>query len=428
MTISAGAGTPNIRQLHKFGGSSLADARCYQRVAGIMADYSQPGDLMVVSAAGSNINQLISWLKLSQTDRLSAHQVQQSLRRYQSELIAGLLPADVADGLISAFTHDLERLAALLDSGITDAVYAEVVGHGEVWSARLMAAVLQHLGVEAAWLDARDFLRAERAAQPQVDEGLSYPLLQQLLVQHPGKRIVVTGAARGLGYHFAEACAAQGATVVMCDILQGELAESAHRLQRKGYQVESHAIDLASQASIEQVFSAIGAQGSIDGLVNNAAMATGVGGKNMIDYDPDLWDRVMTVNVKGTWLVTRAAVPLLREGAAIVNVASDTALWGAPRLMAYVASKGAVIAMTRSMARELGEKRIRINAIAPGLTRVEATEYVPAERHQLYENGRALSGAQQPEDVTGSVVWLLSDLSRFITGQLIPVNGGFVFN
>lgn len=129
-----------------------------------------------------------------------------------------------------------------------------------------------------------------------------------------GKRIVVTGAARGLGYHFAEACAAQGATVVMCDILQGELAESAHRLQRKGYQVESHAIDLASQASIEQVFSAIGAQGSIDGLVNNAAMATGVGGKNMIDYDPDLWDRVMTVNVKGTWLVTARGTAAARRG------------------------------------------------------------------------------------------------------------------
>ena len=230
-----------------------------------------------------------------------------------------------------------------------------------------------------------------------------------------GKRIVVTGAARGLGYHFAQACAEQGAAVVMCDILKGELAESAHRLREQGYAIESHVIDLAEQ-------------GQIDGQVNNAAMATGVGGKNMLDYDPDLWDRVMSVNVKGTWLVTRAAVPLLREGAGIVNVASDTALWGAPRLMAYVASKGAVIAMTRSMARELGEKRIRINAIAPGLTRVEATEYVPAERHQLYENGRALTGAQQPEDVTGSVVWLLSDLSRFITGQLIPVNGGFVFN
>ena len=192
MSVIAQAGAKG-RQLHKFGGSSLADVKCYLRVAGIMTEYSQPGDMMVVSAAGSTTNQLISWLKLSQTDRLSAHQVQQSLRRYQSELIAGLLPADVADGLISAFTHDLERLAALLDSGITDAVYAEVVGHGEVWSARLMAAVLQHLGVEAARLDARDFLRAERAAQPQVDEGLSYPLLQQLLVQHPGKRIVVTG-------------------------------------------------------------------------------------------------------------------------------------------------------------------------------------------------------------------------------------------
>lgn len=243
-----------------------------------------------------------------------------------------------------------------------------------------------------------------------------------------GKRIVVTGAARGLGYHFAEACAGQGAAVVMCDILRGELAESAHRLQEKGYRIESLAIDLADSESIDRVFSAIGERGAIDGLVNNAAMATGVGGQNMLDYDPELWDRVMTVNVKGTWLVTRAAVPLLREGAGIVNVASDTALWGAPRLMAYVASKGAVIAMTRSMARELGERRIRINAIAPGLTRVEATEYVPAERHQLYENGRALSGAQQPEDVAGSVVWLLSELSRFITGQLIPVNGGFVFN
>lgn len=243
-----------------------------------------------------------------------------------------------------------------------------------------------------------------------------------------GKRIVVTGAARGLGFHFAKACAEQGATVVMCDILTGELAESAHGLREQGYRIEDYAIDLADSEAIDATFATIGERGSIDGLVNNAAMATGVGGKNMIDYDPSLWDRVMSVNVKGTWLVTRAAVPLLREGSGIVNVASDTALWGAPRLMAYVASKGAVIAMTRSMARELGEKRIRINAIAPGLTRVEATEYVPAERHQLYENGRALAGAQQPEDVTGSVLWLLSDLSGFVTGQLIPVNGGFIFN
>jgi len=193
MTISAGAGTPNNRQLHKFGGSSLADARCYQRVASIMADYSQPGDMMVVSAAGSTTNQLISWLKLSQSDRLSAHQVQQTLRRYQSELISALLPAEIAEPLISAFIRDLEKLAGLLDGTVTDAVYAEVVGHGEVWSARLMSAVLNQHDLQACWLDARDFLRAERAAQPQVDEGKSWPLLQTLLAQHPHKRIVVTG-------------------------------------------------------------------------------------------------------------------------------------------------------------------------------------------------------------------------------------------
>ena len=242
------------------------------------------------------------------------------------------------------------------------------------------------------------------------------------------KRIVITGAARGLGYAFAQACAEQGAGVVMCDIRHGELVEKVHYLREQGYRAEAQTIDLADAQSIVQAFTAIGKGGPIDGLVNNAALATGVGGKDMLEYDPDLWDRVMTVNVKGTWLVTRAAVPLLPPGSGMVNVASDTALWGAPRLMAYVASKGALIAMTRSMARELGEKRIRINAIAPGLTRVEATDYVPAERHQLYENGRALTGAQLPDDVTGSILWLLSDLSRFVTGQLIPVNGGFVFN
>ena len=97
MSVIAQAGA-NERQLHKFGGSSLADVKCYLRVAGIMTEYSQPGDMMVVSAAGSTTNQLISWLKLSQTARLSAHQVQQTLRRYQSELISGLLPDGNSDG------------------------------------------------------------------------------------------------------------------------------------------------------------------------------------------------------------------------------------------------------------------------------------------------------------------------------------------
>ncbi|WP_174634652.1 bifunctional aspartate kinase/homoserine dehydrogenase II [Yersinia thracica] len=193
MNATAVAAAVTGRQLHKFGGSSLADVKCYLRVANIMANYSHPGDLMVVSAAGSTTNQLISWLKLSQSDRLSAHQVQQNLRRYQHDLISGLLSPEMAEPLISEFIHDLERLAGLLDNKVDEAIYAEVVGHGEIWSARLMSAVLNKLDMEATWLDARSFLRAERAAQPQIDEGRSYPLLQQLIAQHPHQRLVVTG-------------------------------------------------------------------------------------------------------------------------------------------------------------------------------------------------------------------------------------------
>ncbi|WP_162473641.1 bifunctional aspartate kinase/homoserine dehydrogenase II [Serratia microhaemolytica] len=183
----------NGRQLHKFGGSSLADAQCYLRVAAIMAEYSQPNDIMVVSAAGNTTNQLIRWLQLNQTDRLAAHQEQQSLRRYHSDLISHLLPTEIAQPLVSRFIADLERLAHLLDRQPTEAVYAEVVGHGEIWSARLMAALLNQQAMPAVALDARDFLCAERAAQPKVDEQRSFPLLQQLLVQHSNKRLVVTG-------------------------------------------------------------------------------------------------------------------------------------------------------------------------------------------------------------------------------------------
>jgi NAD(P)-dependent dehydrogenase (short-subunit alcohol dehydrogenase family) len=103
-------------------------------------------------------------------------------------------------------------------------------------------------------------------------------------------------------------------------------------------------------------------------------------------------------------------------------------MWGAPRLMAYIASKGAVIAMTRGMARELGPQGITVNAIAPGLTLVEATEYVPEERHDYYLKGRAVQRAQVPEDVTAAALFLMTRASGFITGQLLPVNGGFVMN
>ena len=246
-----------------------------------------------------------------------------------------------------------------------------------------------------------------------------------------GKKVLVTGAARGLGRDFAQAIAEAGAQVVMADILDDRVQEVAIELQQRGLKVEAVKIDLADAVSIQQaVEQAVKYLGGLDGLVNCAALATNVGGKSLMDYDADLWDRVMNINVKGTWLVTKACVPFLKQADAgkVINVASDTALWGAPNLMAYVASKGALGAMTRSMARELGQFNICINTLSPGLTLVEATEYVPQERHDLYVNGRAIQRQQLPQDLNGTALYLLSDLSSFVTGQNIPVNGGFVFN
>jgi NAD(P)-dependent dehydrogenase (short-subunit alcohol dehydrogenase family) len=248
-----------------------------------------------------------------------------------------------------------------------------------------------------------------------------------------GKVIVVTGAGRGLGRAFAEACAEAGAEmVVIAEINEGWGRDAAEAIGHGGYETLFVPVDLGEPDSITEMAREIEERcGRIDGLVNNAAIATGIGGKTFEEIDIETWDRVMAVNVRGLWLAVKACAPLLRKGrngARVVNVASDTALWGAPRLLHYVSSKGAVIAMTRALARELGPDNIAVNAIAPGLTRVEATETVPQERHDHYVQGRAMQRAQDPDDVVGSVVYLLSDGAAFVTGQLLPVNGGFVFN
>jgi len=248
-----------------------------------------------------------------------------------------------------------------------------------------------------------------------------------------GRTIVVTGAGRGLGRAFAEACAAAGASRIAVADINAEWGEgTADSLRKAGFDASFFAVDLGKPESVSSFGAALAAKyGHIDGLVNNAAIATGIGGKTFEEIDIETWDRVMAVNVRGTWLVIKALAPLLRQakaGASIVNLASDTALWGAPRLLHYVGSKGAIISMTRSLARELGPDGVAVNAIAPGLVLVEATEYVPEERHRQYVTGRAMPRAQMPEDVVGAVVFLLSASAGFITGQLFPVNGGFVFN
>jgi len=243
-----------------------------------------------------------------------------------------------------------------------------------------------------------------------------------------GRRVLVTGGARGLGYAFAQAIAQAGARVVIADVLAGRVQQAACELSGMGLDVSGVSLDLASPESIDACIErTVKRLGGLDGLVNNASI-TNSGGKSCEELDIETWDQVMQVNVRGTWLMTRAVLPALRESGrgAVINLASDTPLWGAPNLLAYVASKGAVIAMTRSLARELGNANITVNAIAPGLVLVEATAYVPEARHRLYTEQRAIQRPQLPDDVSGAVLFALSDLSRFITGQTLPVNGGFV--
>jgi NAD(P)-dependent dehydrogenase (short-subunit alcohol dehydrogenase family) len=250
------------------------------------------------------------------------------------------------------------------------------------------------------------------------------------LARLDGHRILVTGAARGLGRAIASALAGSGAELVLADMLQIEGEQAAAELSATGARAAFVPLDLGDPASIESLAREISRNGGrLDGLVNNGAIATGVGGKTLDEIDIDVWDRVMQVNVRGTWLMTKAAAPLLTASGRgrIVNIASDTALWGAPRLLAYVASKGAVIAMTRSLARELGPEQIGVTCVAPGILRTESTEYVPEERHRLYETGRAVPGPQSPEDVTGAITFLLTPEALALTGQVMPVNNGFVF-
>lgn len=241
-----------------------------------------------------------------------------------------------------------------------------------------------------------------------------------------GRHILLTGAARGLGAKLAQSLADHGAKLFLADIAEEEGRVTAERVGATFLPV-----DLADPDSITALAEAVaGASGGeLHGLVNNGAIATGIGGISFEEIGIESWDLVQRVNVRGTWLMTRAAAPLLRASGSgrVVNVASDTALWGAPKLMSYVASKGAVMAMTRSLARELGPDRIGVTAVAPGILTTESTEYVPEARHRQYGEGRAVPGPQSPEEITDVVAFLLSQGALTLTGQILPVNNGFVF-
>ena len=244
-----------------------------------------------------------------------------------------------------------------------------------------------------------------------------------------GRTVLVTGAAGGLGRSFALGFAERGFRVAVADINADGAAETAELVRAAGAEAWSGSVDVTSATSTEELASAAAefGGGHIDVLVNNAAMYANVTRSPLEDIDPDEWDRVMAVNLKGPWLMVRAASPYLPEGARVINLSSATVYSGSEKWLHYVASKGGVIAMTRVMAKELGRRGITVNAIAPGFTLTEASYGLMDNAEQYGVDRGAIRRASQPEDIVGAALFLASDDAGFISGQTLVVDGGRQF-
>jgi NAD(P)-dependent dehydrogenase (short-subunit alcohol dehydrogenase family) len=237
-----------------------------------------------------------------------------------------------------------------------------------------------------------------------------------------GKVILITGAARGLGFEYAKSLGAAGAHIVGGDVLDGQIPGGV--LMK---------LDVADMASVEaMVAAALKAHGRIDGLVNNAALYGSLRGGRFNQIAEKDWDAAMTVNVKGIWNCCKAVVPAMRQsgGGSIVNIASLAATYGMPFALHYTTSKAAVIGLTRGLARELGRDNIRVNAVAPSAVMTEGTREFLADKLdrglEVIRAGQTIQRTLVPSDLTGTIEWLLGDGSGFVTGQTIAVDGGTV--
>jgi NAD(P)-dependent dehydrogenase (short-subunit alcohol dehydrogenase family) len=245
------------------------------------------------------------------------------------------------------------------------------------------------------------------------------------------KVVLVTGAARGLGREYVVSLAAQGAKLVAGDVL--DCAATVAAARNAGGQAIGVALDVTdmSQANA-MVRAALDAYGRIDALVNNAALYGALRGGRFNAIAEAAWDAAMAVNVKGIWNCCKAAVDAMRAagGGSIVNVASLAATYGMPYALHYTTSKAAVIGLTRGLARELGRDNIRVNALAPSAVLTEGTDEFLGEKRdralEVIRAGQSIPRTLVPADLTGTVAWLISDASRFVTGQTIAVDGGTV--
>ncbi|MAE03384.1 MAG: dehydrogenase [Porticoccaceae bacterium] len=244
-----------------------------------------------------------------------------------------------------------------------------------------------------------------------------------------GKTAVITGAGRGIGAVMAKRMAQEGANVVVTDVLDTKATVEA--ITAAGGSARGMSVDVTSDENLAAVVETTEKTfGSLDILVNNASIFAALQPKPFMQIDNDEFDKVMTVNARGVHQATKAVVPaMLRAGGGkIVNIASGTFYYGPPGLSHYTASKGAVIALTRCYGRELGDKNIQVNAIAPGLTESEALQgnagFDPARGPTV--QSRSIKREMLPEDLLGSLMYLITTDSDFVTGQTLNVDGGKV--
>ena len=247
-----------------------------------------------------------------------------------------------------------------------------------------------------------------------------------------GRVAIVTGAAQGIGAEYARALAAAGAAVVLADLQ--DAAPVAQAIVAAGGKALAVSADVTDPASVKQmVAEAVGRFGGLDILVNNAALFATLQTKPFEQIDSAEWDKVMAVNVRGIFECVKAATPEMRKRkyGKIVNIASGTVFKGAPMLLHYVTSKGAVIAMTRCLARELGDDGIRVNTLAPGLVMSEGVRAHSDWKGATLNNNiasRAIKREATPEDMCGTLLYLCSPESDFVTGQVLVVDGGSVMH
>lgn len=243
------------------------------------------------------------------------------------------------------------------------------------------------------------------------------------------RTILVTGAGRGLGKAISLGLAELGWHCWVADINSGQAEETAAEIRAGGGQASSLEVDISSPESVERLAFRLEESGPLHGLINCAALADGVGGKAVHEIPVADWDRILDVNLRGSFLMTRAVAPLLISsgGGTIINIGSDAATNGSANLAHYITSKGGLAALTRASATDLGPHNIRVNTVSPGLTVSESAAKVPEARHREYQSQRALPRRQVPGDIVGIITFLVSPAADYITGQEILVNGGFVY-